>query len=140
MKIKCSKKRSSFNLFLGVPFVIFGTLKAYEGTADFVHYIQIILGVLMVISFFIERKFGYLSIEDGMLTKYSFSCTTIDLDKITNIQSRPGRIKLITSKKNLSINPSVIDKDSIKNLYRVLGSLQLESQKNPFTGWSAANS
>ena len=140
MKIRYTKNRSSFNLFLGAPFVIFGALKTYEGTADFVHYIQLVLGILMVSSFFLERKFGYLRIENGMLTKYFFIKRVIEIDKITNIQSLPGRIKLATPEKNLSINTSIIDKESIKDLYRVLGSLQLESQENPFTGWSPVNS
>jgi hypothetical protein len=94
----------------------------------------------MVLSFFLERKFGYLSIEDGILKKYFFIKRVIEIDKITNIQSLPGRIKLATPEKTLSINTSIIDKESIKDLYRVLGSLQLESQENPFTGWSPVNS
>lgn len=125
---------------LGATFAIFGTLKAFEGTADLIHYVQLIFGILMVVSFFLERKFGYLNIKNGILRKYFFSWTTIDLDKITQIQSYPGRIKLITPERNLSLNTSVIDKESIKDLYRVLGSLELKRQKNPFTGWSSINS
>ena len=140
MKIKYSKNRIFLNGALGATFAVFGTLKAFEGTAGLIHYVQLIFGILMVVSFFLERKFGYLSIENGILRKYFFSWTTIDLDKITQIQSHPGRIKLITPEKNLSLNTSVIDKKSINDLYRVLGSLDLEQQKNPFTGWSSVNS
>ncbi len=140
MKITFSKNRIYLNGALGATFAIFGALKAFEGTADFVHYIQLILGILMVSSFFLERKFGYLSIEDGILKKYFFIKRVIEIDKITNIQSLPGRIKLVTPQKNLSINTSIIDKESISDLYRVLGAIQLESQENPFTGWSPVNS
>jgi hypothetical protein len=140
MKIPYSKNRIYLNGALGATFTIFGALKVFEGTADFVHYVQLILGILMVVSFFFERKFGYLSVKDGILTKYWFGKKSIPLSRIEKIQSLPGRIKIITPEKNLSINTSVIDKESINDLYRVLGSLELESQENPFTGWSPVNS
>ncbi|WP_324719265.1 hypothetical protein [Salinimicrobium sp. HB62] len=136
MKIRYSKSRVFLNGTLGATCAIFGALKAFEGTADFVHYVQLILGVLLVFSFFVEVKFGYLTIVDGKLSKYAFSWTTLDLDKVTSIKSQPGRIKLATPEKNLSINTSVIDKESIRDLYRELGSLQLDRRENPFTGWS----
>ena len=138
MKIRYSKSRVFLNGTLGATFAIFGALKAFEGTADFVHYVQLILGLLMVLSFFIERKFGYLHIQDGILTKYSLRKKSISLANINQIQSLPGRIKLATAGTNLSINTSVIDKESIKDLYKVLGSLELPAQENPFTGWSKA--
>lgn len=138
MKIKYSKNRIFLNGALGATFAIFGALKAFEGTAGFIHYIQLILGILMVVSFFLERKYGYLNIEDGMLTKYWFGKKTIPLERINQIHSRPGNIKLVSPEKNLSINTSVIDKESIQELYIVLGNLDLEPQQNPFTGWSQA--
>ena len=136
MKIRYSKNRIFLNGALGASFAIFGALKAFEGTAEFIHYVQLILGILMVFSFFYERKFQYLVIENGLLTKNSLLRKTIEIDRINRIQSFPGRIKIATSEKNLSINISVIDKESINDLYRILGSLDLEPQKNPFTGWS----
>lgn len=140
MKIGYSKSRVFLNAALGTTFAIFGALKAFEGTAGFIHYVQLILGILMVVSFFYERKFGALRIENGTLTKYSLRKRSISLSRINRIQSLPGRIKLATPEKTLSINTSVIDKESVKDLYRTLGSLNLESQENPFSGWSPAGS
>lgn len=140
MRIRYSKNRIFLNGALGATFAIFGALKAFEGTAGFIHYVQLLLGIIMVISFFLERKFQYLKIEDGRLTKYSLRKKTITVDRITRIQSLPGKIKIATPEKNLTINTSVIDKESIKDLYRVLGSLELETQENPFIGWSTVNS
>ncbi|NJW51299.1 hypothetical protein [Salinimicrobium oceani] len=136
MKIRYSKSRIFLNGALGATFAIFGALKVFEGTADYFHYVQLLLGVLMVFSFFFERKFGYLTIEDGILTKYSLRKKSISLTSIHQIQSLPGRIKLVTAGTNLSINTSVIDKESINDLYPILGSLELKSHNNPFSGWS----
>lgn len=140
MKIKYSKNRIFLNGALGATFAISGVLKAYQGTAELFHYIQLILGSLMVASFFLERKFQYLVIENGRLTKNFFIRKTIQLDEIKSIKTLPGRIKLATPDKKLGINTSVIDEESIKDLYRVLGSLELESKNNPFTGWTKAGS
>lgn len=136
MKIRYSKNRIFFNGALGATFAIIGTIKAFEGTAGFIHYVQLILGILMVGSFFLERKFQYLNIEDGILTKYRLRKKTIHLDRIIRIQSLPGKIKLYTSDESLRINTGIIEEDSLKEFYRVLGSLELETQENPFIGWS----
>ena len=140
MKIKYSKSRGFLNGALGATFAISGILKVYEGTAEFFHYIQLVLGLLMVASFFLERKLQYLVIGNGRLTKNFFIRKTIQLDEIKSIKTLPGRIKLATPDKKLGINTSVIDEESIKDLYRVLGSLELESKNNPFTGWTKAGS
>lgn len=140
MKIKYSRKRLYSNLVLGGLFAVLGSLKAFEGTASYFTYFQLVLGFLMVITFFFQKKHQYLNIENGFLTKYGLRRKTIQLDEIEQLQSFPGRIKVYTSKKSLSINTSIIEEDSSHDLYRVLGSLKLESQENPFLGWSPAES
>lgn len=115
-----------------------GTLKWIEGTASYFTYFQLVLGGLMIVTYFHQKKFQYLTIENGLLIKNSLKRKTIQLDKIEQIQSIPGRIKIFTSEKSLSINTSILDEDSLKDLYQILGSLELEQQENPFIGWSKA--
>lgn len=117
-----------------------GTLKWIEGTAGYFTYFQLVLGWLMVLAFFHQKKYQYLTIENGLLTKNSLKRKTIQLEKIEQIQSFPGRIKIYTSEKDLSINTLILDEDSLKAMYKTLGSLQLEQQENPFSGWSPAGS
>ncbi len=138
MQIRYSKNRIFLNGALGATFAIFGALKAFEGTAGIIHYVQLILGILMVVSFFLDRKYGYLNIQDGILTKYWFGKKTIPLDRINQIQSRPGNIKLVTPEKNLSINTELIAEESRQDLLRCLGSLGIEN--NPFIGYSSTPS
>ena len=144
MKIKYSKSRIFLNGALGATFAISGALKVYEGTAEFFHYIQLILGSLMVASFFLERKLGYLRINDGVLRKYWLGKKSLQLNKIIRIQSFPGNIKIFTSEEKLSINTELIAKHSRIDLLRVLGSLDVENNpslatpqklpKNPLFG------
>ena len=140
MKIRFSKRRLFSNLVLGILFSIMSSLRIFEGTASYFTYFQLLLGLLMIGTYFFEMKYQYLSIKNDVLTKNNLIKKTVQLDKIEQVQTFPGRIKLASSEKNLSINTSIIDKESINDLYRVLGSLELEPQKNPFTGWSKAES
>ncbi len=123
---------------LGALFAILGGVKAFEGTASYFIYFQLLFGILMVGTFFFQKRHQYLSIENGFLTKHGLRRRTVQLDEIEQVQSFPGKIKIYTSDSSLSINTSIIDEDSSQDLYRALGSLELKSQENPFTGWSQA--
>lgn len=136
MKVRYSKKRLFSSLLLGGLFSLMGALKIYEGTADFFNHFQLFFGIFVTGSFFFERHYQYLRIENGFLTKNSIRRKTIELAEIKKIQSFPGKIKLFTSEKSLTISPGIIDADSIQDLYIVLGSLELYPKKNLFVGWS----
>lgn len=136
MKIKYSKTRLFSNLLLGSLFSIWGGLKIMDGTADYFNSFQLVLGLLMVGNYFFERKYQYLRIEYGVLTKNSFRRKTVTLKEIVKIESFPGKIRLLTSEEKLIINLQVIEEDSCKDLYPVLGSLDLGSNDNPFIGYS----
>ena len=140
MKINYSKKRLYSNLVLGALFAILGGLEIYKGGANYFTYFQLLLGFLMVIIFFFQKKYQYLTIENGFLTKFGLRKKALQLDKIEQVQSFPGRIKIYTSENSLSINTSIVDEDLSHDLYRVLGSLNLKSRENPFVGWAQVNS
>lgn len=136
MKIKYSKTRLFSNLLLGSLFTIMGGLKLIEGAANNFNYFQLILGFVMMGSFFFEKHHQYLKIENGILTKNNFRRKSLKLKEVVQIKSFPGKIKLFSSEESLSIKTGIIDEDSIKNLYPVLGSLELDPQENPFIGYS----
>lgn len=140
MKIRYSKTRLFSNLLLGSLFTLWGTVKWLEGSASYFGYLQLLLGILMVGNFFFERHNQYLKIENGILTKHSLRKKSLKLEEVVQIKSFPGKIKIFTSEENLSINTGIIDEDSIKDLYPVLGSLKLHQKENPFLGWSQTNS
>lgn len=141
MKIRYSKKRFLFNSLLGGVFVV-GSLLQLQRKTELSHYLiygtQLLLGLVMVASYFYERKFQYLIIENGKLTRNRFLHKSLQLDRITKIQSFPGKIKIFTSEEKMSINTELIAEDSRNDLLKVLGSLNLEN--NPFIGYSAKTS
>ncbi len=140
MIVKYSKKRLFSNLILGALFALFGVVKTIDGTADYFNYFQLLLGTAMMVGSYFDRHMGYLKMKDGFLKKNSLRRKTIKLADVIQIQSLPGKIKLLTSDKNLSINTGIIDEESLKDLYCLLGSLEIDSQENPFIGWSQTKS
>lgn len=140
MKIRYSKKRLFSTLLLGGLFTLMGALKIYEGGAHFFHYFQLVFGIAVLASHLFERHYQYLTIEEGFLTKNSIKRKTIRINDFRRIQSFPGKIKLFTSKEKLRINTEVINEDSLKDFYQVLGALELQPEENPFTGWSQTRS
>lgn len=104
-----------------------------------VYGIQFLLGLTMVTLYFFQRKFQYLTLENGVLTKNNLRKKSILLNEIIQIKSFPGKIRLFTSEaKELSINTELISEDSRHELLKVLGSLELEN--NPFVGYSTKTS
>ncbi|UZH55581.1 hypothetical protein JRG66_01405 [Salinimicrobium tongyeongense] len=134
MKIRYSKRRLFSNLILGALFAILGGLRIFEGTATYFTYFQLFLGILMVGTFFFEKKNQYLSIEKGFLTKNSLRRKTIELHNIIKVQSYPGSVKLFTSEEKIGINTGIIEKDSLQQLLNIIGSLEV--QENPFAGYA----
>ncbi|MGB7786908.1 MAG: hypothetical protein WBL27_12465 [Salinimicrobium sp.] len=72
------------------------------------------------------------------MTKNRLRRKSLQLEKITKIQSFPGKIKLFTSEEKLSINTELIADDSRNDLLKVLGALEVEN--NPFIGYSSKTS
>ena len=141
MKIRYTKKRLLFNGLLGGVFVLTSLLQLQRksGLSHYLIYgLQLLLGLVMVASYFYERKFQYLVIEHGKLTKNRFISKSLQLSEVNRIQSFPGKIKLFTSEEQLSINTELIEDNSWNDLLKILGSLEVEN--NPFMGYSTKTS
>lgn len=139
MKIRYSKKRLLSSLLLGGMFAAFGLLRLLDTSENsWLYYLQLFFGLFALGSYFYERYFQYLSIDGAVLTKNRLRRKSLQLEKITKIQSFPGKIKLFTSEEKLSINTELIADDSRNDLLKVLGALEVEN--NPFIGYSSKTS
>jgi hypothetical protein len=139
MKIRYSKKRLFSSLILGGMFTALSLLGIFNQPENpWISYLQLFLGLFVIGAYFYENHFQYLSIESGLVTKNSFKRKSLQLDKISKIQSFPGKIKLFTSEEKLCINTELIADDSRNDLLKVLGTLEVEN--NPFIGYSTETS
>jgi hypothetical protein len=135
MRIKLSKKRLYTNLLLGVIWILFGmSYFIFEATMPWSGYAYSILGTLYLAHFLYDYKHQYLIIENGKIQKnilYSFK-NKIELSEIDEIKSIKGNYILKSETRNLSIDPSLIDKQSLIKLLHVLRQVDLPSEKNHF--------
>lgn len=135
MKINYSKRRLYSSLILGGMFAAFGFLRLMdESDNSWLYYLQLFFGLIGVAAYFYESHFQYLLIENETLTKNNIRRKSIQLDRITKIQSFPGKIQLFTSEEKLVINTELIAAESQKDLLKILAPLQIEN--NPFIGYS----
>ena len=119
MKIKLKKKRLYNNLFLGLLWLLLGvSYFIFDTTIPWIGYLHLILSLLDFVNFSYSLKQGYLKIENGWIQKnifYSFR-NKIKIDEIDTIKRIGGNYILKSRKRDLKINPDLIDQDSLKEL------------------------
>ncbi|MGB7842142.1 MAG: hypothetical protein WBL21_05085 [Salinimicrobium sp.] len=103
-----------------------------------IYYLQLFLGLFILGVYLYKKRFQFLSIDNGILTKNNLRRNSVVLNDIIKIQSFPGKIKLFTSEEKLSINTELIEDESRTDFLKVLGALKVEN--NPFIGYSPKTS
>jgi hypothetical protein len=135
MKIKFKKKRLRVNLILGIVWIILGTLNLVtDDKIRWNDYGYLVIGILYVGHYLYDLKNQYLTIENGTIRKnglYGY-WKKINLNEIYWIKKFAGDYTLKTEQKELKINTELIDKDSLTELNKILGGLNLTPDKTPF--------
>lgn len=135
MKIKFKKNRLYGNLILGVIWFGIGMLNIYEGDhSRWSFYVYLILGLLYIGHFLTDITYQYLTIENGTIRKnwlYGFG-KKISLNDINSIKKDNRDYALITDTNKMKIKTKLIEENSLTELNRLLGQLNLPSEKTPF--------
>lgn len=135
MKIRFKKKRLRANLLLGLVWVGFGIISMeINDNVRWTDYGYMAIGLLYLGQYWADRTWHYLTIADGTIRKnglHGFG-QKINLNDITWIKKFAGDYTLITGQRNLKIDTDLIDEDSLADLNRVLGALDLPPEKTPF--------
>lgn len=140
MTIKYSKKRLYSNLVLGALFAVMGGIKVFAGTADYLNYFQLILGLFMMGIFIFESHYRYLSFENGELTKNSFRRRSLKLSEVEKIRKFAGDYTLFSEGKKLKINSELINKHQKADVDNLLRSLNVPIEETPPKKYSLKNS
>lgn len=75
--------------------------------------------------YFYEKKYQYITIENGVLTLHSLLSKKVQLNQIKSVVRFAGDYKLKTDTSELIINTNYIDEESLKDLDSVLLKLNL---------------
>jgi len=135
MKIKFKKKRLYINLILGLVWLALGILNLTEDDKiRWTDYGYLVAGILYIGHYLYDLTNQYLTIESGTIRKnglYGFG-KRINLNEINWIKKFAGDYTLKTEERELKINTELIDKDSLTELNKILGELNLPPEKTPF--------
>lgn len=125
MKIKYKEKILKFNLFYGMFMIVIGILWVANDSSSFKNYLWIIVGALQTGSYFYDKKFQYLSIENNKLTRHFLIPRSIEIQKIKKIWKFTNSYKIETDKKSLRISKNLIEEDSLFQLDQFFETLNL---------------
>ena len=127
MKIKLKKKHLNINLILGIVWFLFGVMElSFSENIGWFDYGSLVFGVLYFILYFYQKKYQYLTIEDGVLRINGSFGKKINLAEIKRIKKFAGDYILKTSKKELTINTQIIDTNSFAEVNAELEKLNVE--------------
>lgn len=133
-KIRYSKERLNHNLRMGLVFLIIGVILILLAliTEDWnnssfksIGVGQLGAGILLLVIYYFENKWQYLTLKNGELTKNTILRKKIKLSEINSIREFAGDLKLITDKKEFVISTPIIEPNSLTELKKELKTLKV---------------
>ena len=126
MKIKYVEKSLKFNLVYGLFMIVIGIFAVANDSNSFFNYPWLIIGALQIGTYFYNKKFQYLTIENNRLTKHSIFPKVIELNEIRKVRKFVNSYKIETDKTTLRISKNIIEKESLYKLNQVFENLNLK--------------
>ena len=127
MKIKLKKEHLNINLFFGVVWCLYGTLRLiFRENFYWFDYVGLVAGALYLIGFFYLKKHHYLTIQNGILKAHGSFGKRIKLSEIKSITRFAGDYILKSDKKELTINTQIIEPNSLDELNAELEKLNVK--------------
>ena len=126
MKIKYEEKSLKFNFVYGLFMIVIGIFAVANDSNSFINYLWLIIGALQIGTYFYNKKFQYLTIENNRLTKHSIFPKVIELNEIRKVRKFVNSYKIETDKTTLRISKNIIEKESLYKLNQVFENLNLK--------------
>jgi hypothetical protein len=121
MKIKYRTKQLNFNLFSGLLWLVLGSLRLFtEENYYWMDYWFLALSFFYLGTYFYEKKQGYLTLEQGVISRNRPFGKRIPLNEVTRIKKFAGDFILKTNQLELTINTQIIDEKSLVLLIKEL--------------------
>ena len=127
MKIGYKKRHLNINLILGIIWLVwFFVFDFNKEEMNWTDYGWLVISIAYLSIDFYQKKYKYVSIENGILTVNGPIGKKLNLTEIKRIKKFAGDYILKTDKKELTINTQIIDPNSLAELNAVLGKLNVE--------------
>ena len=127
MKIKHKKRQLNFNLIFGIIWLTFFLLQLrFDDELNWSDYGWVFISLAYFGIYFYQKKYKYVTINNGFLTVNGPFGKTINLTDIKRIKKFAGDYILKTDNEELTINTQVIDPNSLSELDKELEKLHVE--------------
>ncbi len=126
MKITYNKKQYNLNLFIGTIWLTFFALKLFFGN-DFswLDYGWLVIAFAYFGTYYYQRKYDYVTIENGVVNVNGPFGKKINLDEVKQIKKFAGDYILTSDKKELTINTQKIQPNLLAKLDAALEKLNV---------------
>ena len=127
MKIQYKKRQLNFNLIYGILWFVYCFVKLFfDDKLHWIDYSWIIISLTFIGTYFYQKKYKYVSIENGILTVNEPFGKKLNLTEIKRIKKFAGDYIIKTDKKELTINTQIIEPNSLAELNAELEKLNVE--------------
>ncbi|WP_046742912.1 hypothetical protein [Kordia zhangzhouensis] len=127
MKIGYKKKHLNVNLILGLVWLIWFFVGVFEKEEpNWTDYGWIVISIMYLGLYFYQKKYKYLTIENGIINVNGPFGKKINLTEIKRIKKFAGDYILKTDKNELTINTQIIEPKSLTELNAELEKLNVE--------------
>ena len=126
MKIEYKKRQLNINLIFGFILLTYFTIRLLIDEVHWIDYGWIIISLTYFINYFYQKKYKYVTIENGIINVNGPFGKKLKLNEIKRIKKFAGDYILKADKKELTINTQVIDPNSLTELNQELEKLNVE--------------
>lgn len=126
MKIKYDDSRLKGNLVYGSCTIVIGIFAVSTNPTSIFSYAWIVVGLLQAGSYFYDKKYQYLTIENNTLTKNFLIPQKININEIKKVRKFKNSYKVETDKRTIRILKNIIEENSLKRLDHFFNSLNLK--------------
>jgi len=127
MKIQYKKRQLNFNLIFGIIWLTYFLVKLiFDEEIHWIDYGWILISLAYFGIYFYQKKYKYVSIENGILTVNGPFGKKLNLNEIKRIKKFAGDYIIKTDNKELTINTQIIEPNSLAELNAELEKLNVE--------------
>tara|TARA_R110001583_G_scaffold4351_4_gene25243 strand:+ start:6099 stop:6485 length:387 start_codon:yes stop_codon:yes gene_type:complete len=127
MKIRYKRRYLRWNLVFGIFWLILGVIAIPNNSENFLNYGYLIAALLYIVNYLLKSKNQHLTIENERIILHNLIPKKIYKSDLIHIKKSAGVIILQTDKSELRIKTHLIDKNSLKDLNKILKHLNAKN-------------
>ncbi|WP_435314667.1 hypothetical protein [Cellulophaga fucicola] len=136
-KIRYTKKKVRTNILFSFLFVVYALYKSVyltikSDSIKWIGFILLIIAIIWFIKCILKSTNYYLSIDNGIIKERNFFRKKTALEDISYLRKTDDQYIIKTAKSELVVYSNDVEEESLKSLDKVLATLDLPAEKNPF--------